>query len=87
MRRSLLPWAHPWKVSLRSSCQGFDSFTQPGLVEKSVQTERVGESIPIPTEILNPKKGATPTGAFQTGSASPATSPVISASDPFVALS
>ena len=60
---------------------------KPGPIEESTQTERVGESIPILAEIPTPQKGLTPTGASQTGSASPTTPHVISASDPFVALS
>ena len=44
-------------------------------------------SVPILAEIPTPRKEVTPTGASQTGSVSLATSPIISASDPFVALS
>ena len=60
---------------------------KPILVEESTQTERVCEFVPIPVEIPTPQKEVTPTGASQTGSASPATPLVISASDLFVALS
>ena len=60
---------------------------KPNPIENNAQTERVGESIPILAKIPNPQKGTIPAGASQTRSASPATPPVISASDPFVALS
>ncbi|KAK9998115.1 hypothetical protein SO802_017718 [Lithocarpus litseifolius] len=60
---------------------------KPGPVEESAQTERVGESTSILTEIPTPQKRVTSIGASQSSSASPATPLVISASDPFVALS
>ena len=56
------------------------------LVEESTQTERVCEFVPISAEIPTLQK-VTPTVASQTGSASPAAPPVISASDFFVAAS
>ena len=52
----------------------------------STQAERVGESVPIPTEIPTPQKEVTSTDTSRTGSASFATPLVIFASDPFVAL-
>ena len=58
--------------------------------EKSTQAKGVviGESTPISTEISTPQKRVIYMGASQTESISPATPlPVISASDPFVALS
>ena len=66
--------------------------SRPSPVEESGQTEsgqtnRVGESVPIPAEIPNPRKGITLIGASQTGSAFPATPFVIFANDPFVTLS
>ena len=56
-------------------------------IEESTQTEKVGEFVPIPAKIPTPQKEVTPTGASQTGSASPITPPVISTNDPFIALS
>ena len=58
--------------------------SRPSPVEESGQTEsgqtnRVGESVPIPAEIPNPRKGITLIGASQIGSAFPTT--------PFVTLS
>ena len=53
----------------------------------STQAERVGKSVPILAEIPTPQKEVTPTYASRTGSASLATPSIISASDPFVALS
>ena len=58
-----------------------------GPIEESAQTERVGESASIPAKIPTPQKGVTSVGASQIRSASLATPLVISASDPFVALS
>ena len=54
-------------------------------IEESIQAEKVGESVPIPAEIHSQK--VTPLSASQPGSASLATLPVISTSDPFVILS
>ena len=53
----------------------------------STQAKKVGKSVPIPVEIPTPQKEVTPTYASRTGSASLATPSIISASDPFVALS
>ena len=61
--------------------------TEPGLVEKGAQTERVSEPVSIPVETLTPQKGVTPPVTSQTEIASPATPLVISTSDPFAALS
>ena len=36
---------------------------KPSLIEESTQTEKVGKSIPIPTEIPTPQKGVTPVSA------------------------
>ena len=60
---------------------------KPVPTEESIQAERVGESIPIPAKIPTPQKEVTPTDGSQTGNASPATPPIISSSDPIVALS
>ncbi|KAL0005291.1 hypothetical protein SO802_012852 [Lithocarpus litseifolius] len=60
---------------------------RPSPVDESAQTDRVGEFIPILAKTPTPHKGVTSTGASQIGSTSPATPSVISASDPFVALS
>ena len=60
---------------------------KPIPIEESVQTERVSESASIPTKILTPYKGVTSATASQIGRTSPATPLVISASDPFAALS
>lgn len=47
----------------------------------------IGEFSPVFAEIPTPQKGVIPTRASQTKSIYPATPPVISASDPFVAFS
>ena len=60
---------------------------ESGPVGKSAQTERVNESMPIPVEIPTTQKGVTLASASQTESASPAIPSVISASNPFDALS
>lgn len=61
----------------------------PWLTEESTQVERVvtGEFTPTPIEIPTPQKGITPVGLSLTKSTSLATPPVISTSDPFIALS
>lgn len=63
--------------------------SEPIPTEKSTQAERVvsSESASIPAKIPTPQKEVTPTGASQTESTSPLTPLVISAIDPFLALS
>ena len=63
--------------------------SEPIPTEESTQAERTlsGESAPISAETPTPQKEVTPTGTSQTESTSPATPPIISASDPFIALS
>ena len=60
---------------------------KPVPTKGSTQAKRVGKSVPIPAKIPTPQKEVTPTYASRTGSASLATPSIISASDPFVALS
>ena len=60
---------------------------RPSLIEKSAQIERVGEFTPIPIETPTSQKEVTPIDVSQTRSASLATPPVNSTSDPFAAFS
>ncbi|XP_065629848.1 flocculation protein FLO11-like [Quercus suber] len=60
---------------------------KPVPVEESAQAESVGEFAPIPAKTPTLRKKVTPASASYTGSASSATHLVISASDPFIALS
>ena len=56
-------------------------------VDKGTHIERVSKLTPITTETLTPQKGVAPPVASQTEVASPATPPVISTGNLFVALS
>ena len=60
---------------------------ESGPIKEGAQIEGVSESTSIPIKTLTPQKGLTPATTSQTESASHVTSPVISASDPFAALS
>lgn len=74
-------------VAQRALAKAPIPLAKPGPVEKSAQAERVGESTSILTEIFTSQKGVTLAAASQTKGASPVTTPVISTSDPFAALS
>lgn len=63
--------------------------SEPVSTKESTQVERVvtGEFTPSLAEIPTPQKKVTPAGVSQTECTSPTTPPIISTSDPFVALS
>ncbi|KAK9994215.1 hypothetical protein SO802_023918 [Lithocarpus litseifolius] len=61
--------------------------TEPVSIGESAYMEKVGATVPTPTEMLTPQKGVIPSAISQAEIASPVTPLVISISDPFITLS